>query len=135
VAEIVEISFDAANNLIVHKVTCAIDCGLTINPENIKAQMESCIIFGLTMAKYGELSITKGQVDQNNFYDYKVLRMNETPIMDVHLLPYTGQPLGGVGEAGLPPLAPALANAIFQATGKRIYHLPLMNQNLKPAKP
>jgi isoquinoline 1-oxidoreductase beta subunit len=134
VAEIVEISFDAADNLIVHRVTCAIDCGLTINPENIKAQMESCIIFGLTMAKYGELSITNGKVDQNNFYDYKVVRMNETPIMDVHLVPYTGQPLGGVGEAGLPPLAPALANAIFQATGKRIYQLPLMNQNLKPAK-
>jgi len=134
VAEVAEISFDSSNNLIVHKVTCAIDCGLNINPENIKAQMESCIIFGLTMAKYGELTITGGRVDQNNFYDYKVVRMNETPLMEIHLVPFTGQALGGVGEAGLPPLAPALANAIFRATGKRIYSLPLMNQTLKSAK-
>lgn len=134
VAEVAEISFDEGNNLIVHKVTCAIDCGLNINPENIKAQMESCIIFGMTMAKYGELTLTGGRVDQNNFYDYKVVRMNETPIMDIHLVPFTGQALGGVGEAGLPPLAPALANAIFRATGKRIHSLPLMNQTFKPTK-
>jgi isoquinoline 1-oxidoreductase beta subunit len=134
VAEIVEISLDPTNQLVVHKVTCAIDCGLNINPENIKAQMESCIIFGMTMAKYGELTITKGKVDQSNFYDYKVVRMNETPVMDIHLVPYTGQALGGVGEAGLPPLAPALANALFQATGKHIRTLPLMNHILKPAK-
>jgi len=133
VAEIVEISLDKTDQLVVHKVTCAIDCGLNINPENIKAQMESCIVFAMTAAKYGELTITGGKVDQSNFYDYKVLRMNETPVMDIHLVPYTGQALGGVGEAGLPPFAPALANALFQATGKRIHTLPLMNQIFKPA--
>lgn len=124
VAEIVEISMTGPREFVVHKVTCAIDCGLHINPENIKAQMESCILFGLTMAKYGEITITDGQVDQNNFYDYRVARMNETPVMDIHLVPYEGQALGGVGEAGVPPLAPALANALYAATGERIDRLP-----------
>jgi isoquinoline 1-oxidoreductase beta subunit len=131
VAQIVEISLDQNANLVVHKVTCAIDCGLTINPENVKAQMEGGILFGLTMAKYGELSISNGKVDQNNFYDYRIARMNETPEIEVHLIPHTGQAMGGVGETGVPPLAPALANALFAATGKRIQSLPLMNQSFK----
>jgi len=134
VAQVVEVSLDQANNIIVHKVTCAIDCGLNVNPENIKSQMESGIVFGLSMAKYGEVTITRGRVDQNNFYDYKIVRMNETPVMDVYLVPYTGQEMGGVGETAVPPLAPALANALFKATGRRFHSLPLMNQFINTTK-
>jgi isoquinoline 1-oxidoreductase beta subunit len=131
VAQVVEISL-ADGKLIVHKVTCAVDCGLAVNPDGVRMQMESSIIFGLTMALYGELSIENGQVIQHNFYDYKMARMNEAPQIDVHLVPNSGQ-MGGIGEPGLPPFAPALANAIFSATGELIYDLPLMNHKLKPA--
>jgi isoquinoline 1-oxidoreductase beta subunit len=131
VAQVVEISL-ADGKLIVHKVTCAVDCGLAVNPDGVRMQMESSIIFGLTMALYGELSIENGQVMQHNFYDYKMARMNEAPQIDVHLVPNSGQ-MGGIGEPGLPPFAPALANAIFSATGELIYDLPLMNHKLKPA--
>lgn len=125
VSQVVEISM-LNGQLKIHKVTCAIDCGLAVNPDGVKAQMESGIIFGLTMALYGELSIEKGQLQQSNFYDYKMLRMNESPILEVHIVA-SGEKMGGAGECGVPPTAPALANAIFAATGKRIYKLPIMN--------
>jgi isoquinoline 1-oxidoreductase beta subunit len=94
--------------------------------------MESGIIFGLTMALYGEISIEKGMVKQNNFYDYRMARMYESPVIEVYIVPST-EKMGGAGECGVPPMAPALANAVFAATGKRIYKLPLINNSFSNA--
>ena len=128
VAQVAEISIDNGK-LKIHKVTCAIDCGLAVNPDGVKAQMESGIIFGITMALYGELTIEKGQLQQSNFYDYRIARMDETPEIDVHIVE-SSEKMGGAGECAVPPIAPAIANAIFAATGKRIYNLPIMNTAL-----
>ncbi|MFD2231426.1 xanthine dehydrogenase family protein molybdopterin-binding subunit [Alkalimarinus sediminis] len=122
-AQVVELSVeDGAIN--VHRVVCAIDCGTVVNPDIVKAQMEGGIIFALTAALYGEISVKNGRVEQSNFDDYKLLRMNETPVIDVHIVESTESPTG-VGEPGVPPLAPAVANAIFAATGNRLRSLPL----------
>lgn len=129
VAQVVEISL-VDNKPKVHKVACAIDCGLAVNPDGVVAQMESGIIFGLTMALYSELTLDKGEVQQNNFYDYKMLRMFEALEIEVHIVD-SSEKMGGAGEPGVPPTAPALANAIFAATGKRIYNPPIMNQLTK----
>jgi isoquinoline 1-oxidoreductase beta subunit len=129
VAQVAEISIDNGK-LRVHKVTCAIDCGLAVNPDGVRAQMESGIIFGLTMALYGELTLDKGEVQQSNFYDYRIARMNESPEIEVHIVD-SNEKMGGAGECGVPPTAPAIANAIFAATGKRVYQLPFMNTSLK----
>lgn len=126
---IAEISIDNGK-VRVHKVDCAIDCGLVVNPDGLKAQMESGIIFGITMAMYGELTLENGAVQQNNFYDYRIARMNETPEINVWIAD-SNEKMGGAGEVAVPPTAPAIANAIFAATGKRIYDLPFMNHNLK----
>lgn len=131
VAHVVEISMKAGN-VIVHKVTCAIDCGVAVNPDGVVMQMESGIVFALTMALYGEITVEKGQIQQNNFYDYKILRMHESPKIEVHIVPSTDK-MGGAGECGVPPVAPALVNAIFAATGKRVYNLPLKNTNFNNA--
>ena len=131
VAEVVEISMEKGQPK-VHKVTCAIDCGVAVNPDGVRAQMESGIVFGLTMALYGEISIEKGMVKQSNFYDYRMVRMNESPVIEVHIVPST-EKMGGAGECGVPPMAPALANAVFAATGKRILHLPFMNNSFSKA--
>jgi len=131
VAQVVEISMEKGQPK-VHKVTCAIDCGVAVNPDGVRAQMESCIIFGLTMAQYGEITIEKGMVKQNNFYDYRIARMFEAPAIEVHIVPTT-EKMGGAGEPGVPPLAPALANAVFAATGKRVYKLPFMNNSFSNA--
>ncbi|HWK05926.1 MAG TPA: xanthine dehydrogenase family protein molybdopterin-binding subunit [Puia sp.] len=129
VAEVVELSMEKGQ-IRVNKVTCAIDCGLAVNPDGVRAQMESGIVFGLTMALYGEISIEKGMVKQNNFYDYRIARMNESPVIEVHIVEST-EKMGGAGECGVPPLAPALTNAIFAATGRRVYQLPVMNNSSK----
>lgn len=118
VAQVVEASV-TNGKIKVHKVTCAIDCGLAVNPDGVKAQMESGIIFGLTMALYGEISFKDGKVQQSNFHNHPISRMNETPVIDVHIVAST-EKMGGAGECGVPPTAPALANAVFAATGKRI---------------
>lgn len=128
VASIAEISI-VNGQVKVHKIDCAIDCGLAVNPEGVKAQTESGIIFGLTMALYGELTFEGGKLQQNNFYDYKIARIHESPEINVHIVDSDGK-MGGVGECSVPPTAPAIANAVFAATGKRIYNLPLMNHNL-----
>ncbi|WP_020598860.1 xanthine dehydrogenase family protein molybdopterin-binding subunit [Spirosoma panaciterrae] len=123
VAQIVELSIDE-QAIRVHRVVCAIDCGLAVNPDGVRAQMESGIIFGLTAALYGEITLKKGQVQQSNFHDYPMLRMAETPAIDVHLVPST-EKMGGAGEPGVAPIAPAIANALFAATGQRIRQLPI----------
>jgi isoquinoline 1-oxidoreductase beta subunit len=128
VASIAEVSI-VNGQVKVHKIDCAIDCGLAVNPEGVKAQTESGIIFGLTMALYGELTLEGGKLQQNNFYDYRIARMNEAPEINVYIVESDGK-MGGAGECAVPPTAPAIANAIFAATGKRIYNLPIMNHKL-----
>ena len=108
----------------------AIDCGTYINPERIQSQIEGTAIMGLSLAKYGEISFKDGKVQQKNFDDFAVVRMDEAPLVtNVHIVPpATDTPPSGAGEPGVPPFAPALMNAIFAATGKRIRALPLGKQ-------
>jgi isoquinoline 1-oxidoreductase beta subunit len=108
----------------VHRVVCAIDCGIVINPDTVEAQTQSNIVYGLTAALYGEIEIDRGRVVQSNFHDYQMLRLAQMPEVEVHLVP-SGAPPGGVGEAALPAIAPAVCNAIYAATGKRIRRLPI----------
>lgn len=128
VSHVIEISIDN-NKLSLHRVVCAIDCGLAVNPDGVVAQMESCIVFGLTAALYGEITLAKGRVQQSNFHDYKMLRMNEMPSIEVYIVP-SSEKMGGVGEPGVPGVAPALANALVAATGKRFRNLPIRLETL-----
>jgi isoquinoline 1-oxidoreductase beta subunit len=122
-AHVVEVS--VANNTIrVRRVVSAVDCGTVVNPDTVAAQTESAVIFGLSAALRGEITIKDGRAVQSNFNDYELLRFDETPRIEVHLVK-SSEPPGGVGEPGVPPLAPALANAVFAATGKRLRRLPL----------
>jgi isoquinoline 1-oxidoreductase beta subunit len=123
VAEVAEVSVENGN-VRVHKVWCAIDCGFAVHPEGVKAQMESAINYGLTAALYGEITFTDGKVDQSNFHDYQILRVNEAPEIHVDII-NSGEQMGGAGEPGTPPIAPALTGAIYAATGKRIRKLPV----------
>lgn len=123
VAEVAEVSVENGS-VRVHKVWCAIDCGFAVHPEGVKAQMESAINYGLTAALYGEITFTDGKVDQSNFHDYQILRINEAPEIHVDII-NSGEPMGGAGEPGTPPIAPAVAGAIYAATGKRIRKLPI----------
>ena len=123
VAEVAEVSVEG-RGVRVHRVVCAVDCGLTVNPDTITAQVESAVVYGLSAALRGEIAIEHGAVKQGNFDDYEPLRMNEMPAVEVHIVP-SGGPPGGIGEPGLPPIAPAVANAVFAATGKRMRALPL----------
>jgi isoquinoline 1-oxidoreductase beta subunit len=107
----------------VHRATVAVDCGRTINPDTVKAQLEGAVGFALTAALYGAITLADGRVEQSNFHDYRLLRIHEMPAVDVHVLP-SEQPSTGVGEPGVPPVAPALANAWFALTGKRVRRLP-----------
>jgi isoquinoline 1-oxidoreductase subunit beta len=132
VAQVAEISIDRKGGVKLHKITCAVDCGLAVNPDGVRAQMESGIIFGITMALYGEITIEQGQVKQGNFNDYRIARMYESPAIEVHIVSSTDK-MGGAGEPCVPPAAPAIANAIFAATGKRLRTLPFGNINLKQA--
>ncbi len=114
----------------VHKVTCAVDCGSTINPDTVKAQLEGAVGFALTTALYSEISLADGRVQQSNFHDYRLLRIQEMPAVEVHIVASDQPPTGG-GEPGLPPVAPALANALFFLTGKRIRRLPIRAEDLR----
>ncbi len=123
-AEVAEVSIEAGNQVRVHRVVCAIDCGMVVNPDTIAAQIEGGIVYGLSAALKGKVTIEKGGVKQSNFHDYQVLRMSEMPVVEVYLVP-SGDLPGGVGEPGTPPIAPAVANAVFAATGKRVRTLPI----------
>lgn len=124
VAQAAEVSVQRGR-LRVHRLTCAIDCGFAVNPAGLIAQMESGIVYGLSAALHGEISIEKGRPVQSNFHDYPVLRMNEMPFIDTIIVPSTG-PMGGGGEPATPPVAPALCAAIYAATGQRIRKLPIV---------
>ncbi len=123
VAEIAEVSVEGSK-VRVHKVWCAIDCGFAVHPDGVIAQMESAINYGLTAALYGEITFTDGKVDQSNFHDYQILRINEAPEIHVTIV-NSGERMGGAGEPGTPPIAPAVVNAIYAATGKRVRRLPI----------
>ena len=123
VAQAAEVSIEEGR-IRVHRVVCAIDCGVAVNPAGVQAQMESGIVFGLSAALHSTLTLREGQVQESNFHDYPVLRMNEMPQVEVHIVPSTER-MGGVGEPGTPPIAPAVANAVFALTGQRLRELPL----------
>ena len=123
VAQIAEVSL-RDRRVQVHKVWCAVDCGRAVNPDGVRAQMEGSIAFGLSAALYGRLSLKDGQVQESNFHDYRILRLREMPEVDVRLVP-SGGGLGGVGEPGVPPVAPAVANAVAQLRRRPIRRLPL----------
>jgi isoquinoline 1-oxidoreductase subunit beta len=123
-AQVAEVEVSGSGEIWVHRVVCAVDCGTIINPDTVKAQIESGVVFGIGGALWGEITVKNGRVEQSNFHDYRVPRMNETPPIEVHLVRNLEAP-GGMGEPGTAATAPALANAVFAATGKRIRQLPL----------
>ena len=126
-AQVAEVKVASDGAVQVQRVVCAVDCGIVVNPDTVRAQVESAIIFGIAGALYGEVTFKDGRVEQANFHNYRVLRINETPIIDVHIVKSRETP-GGMGEPGTSALAPAVTNAIFAATGKRIRKLPVANQ-------
>ena len=130
VAEVAEVSISSDNSVRVHRVVCAVDCGLVVNPTIAESQIEGGVIYGLTAALNGEITVANGQIQQHNFQDYPLLRMNETPTIEVYFVPGTESP-NGLGELGVPAIAPAVANAIFAATGRRIRRLPIQAADLR----
>jgi isoquinoline 1-oxidoreductase subunit beta len=132
VAEVAEVSVAADGTPKVHRVVAVVDCGQIVNPEIIKRQIEGSIVFGLSAALYGKISFKDGMVEQGNFHNYPLLRMADMPKVEVHIMPSTEAP-GGIGEPGTPPIAPAVVNALFALTGKRLRTLPIDNAQLRRA--
>jgi isoquinoline 1-oxidoreductase beta subunit len=132
VAQVAEVSVEKDGTVRVHRIVAAVDCGRTVNPDTVRAQLEGGIIFGLTAALKTEITLDKGRVQQRNFHDYPMVRMFESPAIEVYMVPSTEHPTG-VGEPGVPPVAPAIANAIFAATGKRVRRLPIKAEDLRSA--
>jgi isoquinoline 1-oxidoreductase subunit beta len=124
VGQVAEVSVTASKQIRVHRVVCVIDCGIAVNPNLVRQQVESAIVFGLSAALHGEITVDKGQVQQSNFHDYAPIRMSECPEIQTEIIGDRDKP-GGVGEAGTPPIAPAVANAVFALTGQRLRSLPL----------
>ena len=123
VAEVVEVSIEGSR-VRVHRVVCAVDCGVCVNPAGVEAQLQSGVVFGLTAALHGKLTLKAGRVQQSNFNDYPLLRIREMPKVEAFIVP-SAEKSGGIGEVAVPPIAPAVANAVFAATGKRLRRLPL----------
>ena len=133
VAHVVEVTVNDGT-IKVDRVVTAVDCGIAVTPDVVRAQMQSCIGYGLSAALYGKISLTDGRVDQTNFHQYRVLRINEMPpVIEIHILPSTNNP-SGVGEPGTPPIAPAVANAVRAATGIKLHKLPFDLAAAKAAK-
>jgi len=124
IATVAEVEVDDDGAVKLRRVVCAVDTGIAVNPDTIAAQLQGGIIFGLTAALYGEITVAAGRVQQSNFHDYRMLRIDETPLIEIHVIP-SGEAPGGIGEAGTVAAMPALANAIFAATGKRLRRLPI----------
>jgi isoquinoline 1-oxidoreductase beta subunit len=123
VCEVVEISQPAAGSLRVHRVDCVVDCGTVLNPDSVEAQMQGGILHALNATLWGQSTFTAGKANQQNFNKYRVMRLSEMPVVNVQILDSTNPP-SGVGEPGVPPLAPALANAYARLTGIRLFKLP-----------
>ena len=124
VAQVAEVTVNDDGSYKVDRVVCAVDCGLAVNPDIIRAQMEGGIGYGLSAVLMSEITLEQGQVQQSNFHDYQVLRIEQMPEIEVHIIPST-EPPTGVGEPATPVIAPAVANALYAATGQRLYKLPL----------
>jgi isoquinoline 1-oxidoreductase beta subunit len=131
-ATVAEVSVEPDGTPRVHRLVTGIDAGMAINPEQVRAQMEGGAVYGLTAALYGQITLDRGRVQQSNFHDYPMLRINEMPVVDVHILD-SGEAAGGLGEPGVPSVAPAVTNAIFAATGKRVRTLPIDRAQLRRA--
>jgi isoquinoline 1-oxidoreductase beta subunit len=131
-AQIAEVEVSKDGDVRVRRVTCAVDCGIVVNPDTVRAQVEGAIMFGITAALYGEITLKNGRVEQANFDTYKPLRINEAPAVEVHIVK-SGEAPGGMGEPGTSAIAPAVANAIFAATGKRLRKMPIDSAQLKSA--
>lgn len=131
-AQIAEVEVSNAGAVRVRRVVCAVDCGIVVNPNTVRAQIQSAIMFGVTAALYGEITIKDGRVEQTNFDTYKILRMDEAPAVEVYIV-QSSEPPGGIGEAGTSAIVPAVTNAIFAATGKRLRKLPVVAAELKQA--
>jgi isoquinoline 1-oxidoreductase beta subunit len=123
-AMVADVTVDKEGGVRVNRVVCAVDCGMVVNPNTVEAQVQGGIIFGITGALYGEITIKHGRVEQSNFTDYRMLRIDETPPIEVHIVKSSEAP-GGIGEPGTAALAPAITNAIHAATGKRLRQLPV----------
>jgi isoquinoline 1-oxidoreductase beta subunit len=132
VAEVAEVTVSKRDGVHVDRVVCAFDCGTLINPDTVRAQVESAVIWATSAALYGEITVKEGRTVQSNFHDYRVLRMAEAPVVEVHLLRNLETPTG-VGEPAVPPLAAAIANAIFAATGQRLRRMPFRLADLDVA--
>ena len=130
VAQVVEVSVAKDGTVEVHRIVCALDCGIVIDPDTVKAQVEGSIVYGLTAALKGEITIENGRVKQSNFHNYLMLHLNQIPVIEVHIMPSSESPTGA-GEVAVPPLAPALVNAVFAATGKRVRRLPIRAEELR----
>jgi isoquinoline 1-oxidoreductase beta subunit len=131
-ATVAEVSVARDGTPRVHKLITGIDAGMAVNPDQVKAQMEGGAVYALTAVYYGAITLDKGRVQQSNFHDYKMLRIDEMPVVEVHILD-SGEAAGGLGEPGVPSVAPAVTNAIFALTGKRIRTLPIDRSLLKRA--
>jgi isoquinoline 1-oxidoreductase subunit beta len=132
VAQVAEVSIEKDGNVRVHRIVASVDCGRVINPDTVKAQIEGGIVFGLTAALKTEITLENGRVQQSNFHNYPIVRMFESPEIEVHIIESTEKPTG-VGEPGVPPVAPAVANAILALTGKPIRRLPIKPEDLRSA--
>ena len=123
-AQVAEVQVVADGTVRVHRVVCAMDCGVVVNPNTVQAQIQSGVIFGVTAALYGEVTLKNGRIEQSNFDSYQLLRLNEAPAIEVHVVLSSETP-GGMGEAGTSGIVPAIANAVFAATGKRLRKMPI----------
>ena len=129
-AQVVEVEVAKDGTVRVRRVVCAVDCGTVVNPDTVQAQIQGAVIFGITAALYGKITLKDGRVEQTNFDSYEMLRMNEAPVIEVHIVP-SSEPPGGMGECGTSAVVPAVANAIFAATGKRLRKMPVDTAALK----
>jgi len=129
-AQVAEVEVSKDGDVRVRRVVCAVDCGMVVNPDTVKAQIQSGIVFGVTAALHGEITLKNGRVEQSNFDNYRVLRIDEAPAIDVYIVE-SSEPPGGMGEAGTSAIVPAVANAIFAATGKRLRKMPVDANALK----
>ena len=129
-AHVAEVEVANDGTVRVRRVVCAVDCGTVINPDTVEAQIQGAIVFGITAALHGEITLKNGRVEQGNFDSYQMLRMNEAPTIEVHIVQSIETP-GGMGECGTSAIVPAVANAIFAATGKRLRKMPIDPAALK----
>ena len=130
VAHVAEVTVKPDGSVKVDRVVCAVDCGIAVNPDNVRSQVEGSVGFALSAMLHGAITLKDGVVEQSNFHDYAPIRINEMPRVEVHIMPSAEKPTG-IGEPGVPPVAPAVANAIAAATGKRVRRLPINADELK----